>query len=294
VAGTKLRRLLALGLLGGLSTATLCAQAAAPVWVIRGPHAIVYLAGSVHLLPAQSSTLPAAFDHAYSDSKKLVMEMDMGKIDALAVVGWMTEHGTLPEGTTLRSLVGDARYQRVSAAAGELNAPVDLLNGQAPWVVGLELADLQYMHEGFDPQQGVEEQLVRRAQADAKATDGLETIDEELSGLEGLSREDQLRLLDQTLDDLKEPQQEMQEILTAWRHGDAAQLAALLSREYRAFPALYRPLVTVRNQRWVPKIEQLLNGNENCLVVVGALHLVGDGGLLELLRRDGFTASQLN
>jgi uncharacterized protein len=294
VAGTKLRRLLALSLLGSLSAAALSAQAASPVWVLRGPHATIYLAGSVHLLPAQSSTLPAAFDRAYADSKKLVMELDMGKIDPMAVAGWMSEHGTLPEGTTLRSLVGDARYQRLSTAAGELNAPVDLLNGQAPWVVGLELADLEYMHEGFDPQQGVEEQLVRRAQADAKATDGLETIDEELSGLEGLSHEDQLRLLDQTLDDLKEPQQQMQEILSAWRHGDAAQLAALLGREYRAFPALYRPLVTERNKRWLPKIEQLLNGNENTMVVVGALHLVGDGGLLELLRRAGFTATQLN
>jgi uncharacterized protein len=294
VAGTKLWRLIALGLLGGLSTATLGAQAASPVWVIHGPHAIVYLAGSVHLLPAQNSSLPGAFDRAYTDSKKLVMELDMGKIDAMAVAGWMSEHGTLPEGTTLRSIVGDARYQRVSAAAGELNAPIDLLNGQAPWVVGLELADLEYMHEGFDPQQGVEEQLVRRAQTDAKATDGLETIDEELSGLAGLSHDDQLRLLDQTLDDLKESQQEMQEILTAWRHGDAAQLSALLGREYRAFPALYRPLVTERNKRWVPKIEQLLNGSENTMVVVGALHLVGDGGLLELLRRDGFTATQLN
>jgi uncharacterized protein len=294
VARTKLRRLLALGLLGSLSIGALPAQSAAPVWVIRGAHCTIYLAGSVHLLPAQNSTLPAAFDRAYGDSTRLVMELDMAKVDPVAVAGWMSDHGTLPEGTTLRSLAGDARYERVSAAASELGAPLELLNGQAPWVVGLELADLEYVHEGFDPQQGVEEQLVRRAQGDGKQTAGLETIDEELGGLEALGRDDQLRLLDQTLDDLKEPQQELQEILSAWRHGDAAQMAALLSREYRAFPALYRPLVSARNQRWVPKIEQLLNGRENCMVVVGALHLVGDGGLLELLRRDGFTATQLN
>jgi uncharacterized protein YbaP (TraB family) len=160
--------------------------------------------------------------------------------------------------------------------------------------VALELADLEYMHEGFDPQQGVEEQLVRRAHDDGKQTDGLETIDEELGGLESLGHEDQLRLLDQTLEDLKDPQQEMQEILSAWRAGNAAQLAKLLSREYQAFPALYRPLVTARNQHWVPRIEQLINGHDNCMVVVGALHLVGAGGLLELLRKDGFTARQLN
>ena len=71
-------------------------------------------------------------------------------------------------------------------------------------------------------------------------------------------------------------------------------LAALLSDEYKSFPTLYRSLVTERNRRWVPQIEKLLKDKENYFVVVGALHLVGDGGLLELMKRDGFKAEQLN
>jgi uncharacterized protein len=49
-----------------------------------------------------------------------------------------------------------------------------------------------------------------------------------------------------------------------------------------------------RNRHWLPQIELLLRGDENCLVVVGALHLVGKGGLLETLRRDGHAAQQLD
>ena len=101
-------------------------------------------------------------------------------------------------------------------------------------------------------------------------------------------------MLDQTLSELKDAPGELQQVLVAWRHGDAPRLAALLSREYRAFPALYRPLVTARNQLWLPQIERLLSGPQNCLVVVGSLHLVGEGGLLELLRKDGFTPVQMN
>jgi uncharacterized protein len=294
VGRTALRCCLALSLLGSLNAPALTAQAASPVWAIRGAHSTVYLAGSVHLLPAQDATLPAAFDRAYADSAKLVMELDLGKLDPLAAAGWMLEHGALPAGTTLRAVIGEERYLRVSAAAGDLGLPAQVLDTQAPWVVGIELADLEYLHLGFDPQQGVEQQLVRRAQADGKPTAGLETIDEELGGLERLPQQDQLRLLDQTLSDLKESPAELQEILSAWRRGDAGKLAALLSREYRTFPALYRPLVTVRNERWLPQIEQLLRGPDNCLVIVGSLHLVGEGGLLELLRRDGFAPTQLN
>lgn len=288
-----LRRFLALCLLGGLSVA-LAAHAASPVWVIRGAHSAVYLAGSVHLLPSQESTLPPAFNHAYADSARLVMELDLGTLDPLAAAEWLTEHGALPPGSSLRTVLGEQRYSRVNAAAVDLGLPAEVLERQAPWVVAIELADLEYVHLGFDPQQGVEEQLVHRAQADGKPTAGLETLDAELAGLAALPREDQLRLIDQTLDELKESPEEMREVLTAWRQGDAAKLAALLSHEYRSFPALYRPLVTVRNQNWLPQIEQLLKGNGNTLVVVGTLHLVGDGGLLELLRKDGYTAVQLN
>ena len=99
---------------------------------------------------------------------------------------------------------------------------------------------------------------MRRAQADGKATAGLETLPEELGGLIALSREDQVRMLDETLDELKDIKSEMADIVTAWRGGDAARLATLLSSEYKAFPALYRPLVLERNERWLPQIEQLL------------------------------------
>jgi hypothetical protein len=284
-----LQRLLALCLLGSLS-----AHAASPVWAIRGAHNTVYLAGSIHLLPAQEAVLPPAFDKAYADSGRLVMELDLGTLDPLQAAAWMSEHGSLPDGTTLRGILGEHRYARVSAAATELGLPVEMLDGQAPWAVGVELADLEYVHLGFDPQQGVEEQLVHRAQADGKPTAGLETLSEELGSLEALSREDQVRLLDQTVDDLKQSQSEVHEVLRAWRHGDAATLAKLLKREYQSFPALYRPLVTDRNQHWLPQIERLLRADGNALVVVGALHLVGDGGLLELLRKDGFAAQQMN
>jgi uncharacterized protein len=294
VGRTALRWLLTLGLLGSLIAPTAAARAASPVWAIRGAHNTVYLGGSIHLLPAQEAALPAAFDHAYADSAKLVMELDLGKVDPAAAAVWMAEHGTLPAGTSLRAVLGEPRYARVSAAAVDLGLSAQMLDGQAPWVIAIELAELEYVHLGYDAAQGVEEQLLHRAQADRKPTAGLETLDEELGGLEALSRAQQLRMLDQTISELQESPAELQEVLGAWRRGDSAKLAALLSREYRSFPALYQQLVTERNARWLPQIEQLLKGDENSLIVVGSLHLVGEGGLLELLRKDGFTATQLN
>ncbi|HEV2227757.1 MAG TPA: TraB/GumN family protein [Steroidobacteraceae bacterium] len=289
MAGSACRWLLALGLLGCLS-----AEAAAPVWAIRGAHNTVYLAGSIHLLPEADAALPPAFARAYADSACLVMEIDLGKLDPAGALDTLMQHGGLPEATSLREIAGAPRYARASTAAAALGLPAVSLDHEAPWMVALQLTELEYARLGFDPEQGVEQQLLRRALADHKTTDGLESLADEMGVFEALTPAAQLRFLDMVLDDLDDTGEETRAVLGAWRRGDAARLATLLAAEYRSFPALYDALVMDRNRHWLPHIEQLLKGDENCLVVVGALHLVGEGGLLELLRRDGIVGQQLD
>ena len=280
--------LFAFGLLGSLSAA-----AASPVWAIRGAHNTVYLAGSIHLLPEADAALPPAFARAYGDSARLVMEIDLARLDPSEALGTLLEHGGLPEGTSLRDLLGAPRYARTSAAAAALELPTASMDHEAPWMVALQLTELEYAHLGFDPEQGVEQQLLRRALADHKTTAGLETLADEMAVFEALKPAAQLRFLDMVLDDLGDTDNETRAVLTAWRRGDAGRLAGLLASEYRTFPALYDALVTDRNRHWEPMIERLLQGDENSLVVVGALHLVGSGGLLELLRAHGYRDTQL-
>jgi len=288
--GRKARRwLLALGLLGSLT-----AHAGSPVWAIHGDHNTVYLAGSVHLLKADDSSLPSAFDHAYKGSKALVMELAIDKIDPTETASWMMENGMLAESTTLRATIGEDRYRRVTKEAERLGVPMEAADMLQPWALGLQLIEMQYMQLGFDPQQGVEQQLQLKAQADGKPISGLETMAEQLGVLQGMSYPDQARFLDMIVTEMHDVESETQSVVKAWRSGDSAKLAALLSDEYKTFPNLYRLLVSDRNKRWVPQIEKLLHGNQDYFVVVGALHLVGDGGLLELMRHDGYKPEALN
>lgn len=285
----KSRWLLALGLLGSLT-----AHAASPVWAIRGDHNTVYLAGSVHLLKAADAGLPPAFDHAYAASRELVMELALDKLDPMEAASWMMEHGTLRDGATLRGLIGAERYQRVSRQAQQLGLPMEALDQLEPWVLALQLLELKYAQLGFDPQQGVEQQLEQRAQSDGKPILGLETIDEQLGVLQSMPYPDQARFLDMVVTEMQDVESETDSVINAWRRGDSARLGALLSDEYKSFPSLYRTLVTDRNRRWLPQIEKLLHENRDCFVIVGALHLVGDGGLLELMRRDGYKPQALD
>ena len=278
--------LIALCLLGSLT-----ARAQSPVWALHGARNTVYLAESVHLLKPGDSALPGAFTRAYDDSTQLVMEMDLAKLDTSSVAEWMMEHGRYPEGQSMQQALGPERFARVVAQASTLGLPLEQLSILRPWVVALTLSDLMYLKLGYDPESGVEEQLVARAHRDGRATAGLETIDEELGQLEHMSPEDQARFLELTLQDLKDTGDETDQMLSAWRSGDSSALAAQLSDAYQQFPELYRVLVSERNQRWLPQIKRYLAADHNVLIVVGALHVVGKGGLLELLRGAGIVCT---
>jgi hypothetical protein len=278
--------LFAVGLLGSLT-----AHAQSPVWAVHGAHNTVYLAESVHLLKPGASSLPDAFNRAYQDSRELVMEMDLAKLDTGEVTAWMLEHGRYPDGESLMEALGPERYARVIAEATALGLPLEQLAMLRPWVAALTLTDLMYLKLGYDPESGVEEQLIARARTDGRATAGLETLQQELGQLEHLSAEDQARFLELTLQDLKDTDHDTDQMLGAWRAGNNVELAAELSDAYTQFPELYRALVSERNQRWLPQIRALLNADHNVLIVVGALHVVGKGGLLDLLRSAGFQAT---
>lgn len=280
--------LLALCILGSLT-----ARAQSPVWALHGTHNTVYLAESVHLLKPGDSALPGAFTRAYDDSSQLVMEMDLGKLDTSSVAGWMMQHGRYPEGQSMQQALGPDRFARVVAQATALGLPLEQLSVLRPWVAALTLTDLMYLKLGYDPESGVEEQLVARAQKDGRTTAGLESLDEELGQLEHMSDEDQARFLELTLQDLKDTGEETDQMLSAWRSGDSGALAGQLSDAYQQFPELYRVLVSERNRRWLPQIRNYLAADHNVLVVVGALHVVGRGGLLELLRGAGIVCTPL-
>jgi uncharacterized protein YbaP (TraB family) len=269
------------------STLASTAEASGLVYAVKGERNTVYLAGSVHMLKQAESQLPPAFERAYTESEALVMEIDLDDLDPAVAVAWMMENGINADGATLRETIGEPLHAKVASAAGELGVPIEGLQQFEPWVITLTLVERAYVKAGFDSESGVEKQLARRAGADKKPITGLETLEQQLGALDTLSAKEQRSFLEQTVAELGNLEEETRDLFAAWRTGDAKRLATLLTDEFREYPVLYRALVTQRNALWMPQIEKLLREKDDYLVVVGALHLVGDDGLLELARARG-------
>jgi uncharacterized protein len=262
------------------------------LWQVKGKHNTVYLLGSVHMLKAADSALPAEAMQAYAASKILVMELDLNGGGADSLLDSSGELETLPEGKTLAEAAGPQLYAKLIARTQPLGLGPEVLEHFQPWFAALMLQQLELAQSGFDSAAGVDEQFALLAQGDQKPIIGLETIDEQLGFFAHLSLEQQREFLRSTLEDSASVQSETDAVVRAWQHGDTAKLEQLLREATNESPELYRLLTTERNRRWLPKITQLLSADENYLVIVGALHLIGHDGVIDLLQRQGYTPVQ--
>ncbi len=147
---------------------------------------------------------------------------------------------------------------------------------------------------GFNPMYGVEMTMTTRAARDGKPIEGLETVDEQLSFLDGLPLDVQNEMLLQALRESASLREQIDELIVAWRHGDIATLNSGLLESIAEESELHDVLIVNRNRRWVDAILEWLDDEEDYLVVVGALHLVGEDGVPNLLEQRGIGIQQLS
>jgi uncharacterized protein YbaP (TraB family) len=263
------------------------------VWALRGERNTIYLAGSVHALPANDAALPSTIEKAYADAEALVMEIDLDDMDPAEAARFLMERGVLPADQSLRSLLSAEHYSTVVKLTTSLGFPAAGLERLEPWAVALLITQLAMTRSGFDAQLGVDQQLAQRAQRDRKPITGLETLTQQLQVFDGQSYEEQVKFLQLSSVESQAVAQELGQLIDAWRAGDLDALARELSEAFADTPNLYDALLKERNAAWVPHILQLQASTDDYLVVVGALHLAGDDSVIRMLEARGLKLERL-
>lgn len=263
------------------------------MWLAEGATNRVYILGSVHLLRREDHPLPAIMEAAYADAESLIMELDMDDLDPAALQAATNRLGVIQDERTLRDFLGAARYEEAVAAAAEMDIPFDMLDKTEPWYAAITVEQLALMRIGFNPLYGIELHMTMKATQDGKEVTGLETIEEQLAMLDGLSIEAQNDLLLQTLAEGGNIEAFMDDMIRAWRVGDVDYLETNMLDDMAEYPELFDVIVESRNRRWVGSIEALLDDEDDYLIVVGALHLVGAVGVPALLEQRGVRIGQL-
>lgn len=249
------------------------------LWRVAGETNSVYLLGSIHLLREQDHPLPTVIDEVYSDADVVVMEIDMDDLDPLSAQAAFNRAGVLTDGTTLQDLMGEDAFAAAREAAAAIDIPLELLASSEPWLAAITVEMMLLYRIGFNPALGVEVIMTQKAATDGKPIEGLETIEEQLAFLDGLPIEAQREMLLQVLIEGAAMSESIGDLIDAWHHGDTESLEEALLTSTTGLDELNEVLVSSRNRRWAETISTWLDDERDYLVVVGALHLVGEQGV---------------
>jgi uncharacterized protein YbaP (TraB family) len=262
------------------------------LWRVQSDKANIYILGSVHFLKKENYPLNKTIEKAFESAQKLVLEVDLKSEDAGTVQRVTLEKGINRE-RTLQQSISSETYGLAEKRAQELGIDIRALNLLKPWVVALTMTALQLQKLGFDPNYGVDRYLAGRATESGKTVVGLETASFQIGLIDQLPEPDQESMLRQSLKEMDLLERGLDQIVRAWSTGDVAALEALLLGGMREYPAVYQTVVVDRNQRWLPQIEKMIERGESVLIAVGAAHLIGKDGVIELLKARGYTLEQM-
>ncbi|TVQ46476.1 MAG: TraB/GumN family protein [Gammaproteobacteria bacterium] len=262
-------------------------------WALERDDSRIVLLGSIHLLPPGMAELPTRVRELYEHADTLIMELAMDQLDPVAFQREVNRLGSQPEGGSLAASLGEARWQEAQALAREIDLDLMLLGNVKPWLAALTITQLRLVQLGFAAEFGLEVQLTGLAVRDGKPIEGLETAEAQLGVFAGLSNDEQIDMLMQSLGDAVTLRDDVDTIVSAWRSGDVARMDDELLAPVRESPGLYEAVVVQRNRDWIAPIEALLERPGTHLVVVGALHLVGEDSVVAMLEARGHALQRL-
>jgi uncharacterized protein YbaP (TraB family) len=271
------------------------------VWRVTNAKAPFYLVGSIHALSKKDYPLPAPYEIALRNSRRFLFEFDPNrhvefekKFEAAA---------KYPRGQDIRSkihpdllawlrqniLTVEAEYRE---GRREQVRAFDSQFGYKPWWIAQHLVGpATYSKSSLS--HGLDNYFVDRATKERKEIAGLESVDEHVAVMGGLSDRDSEFILRDALDEPWNAEKEFSRMYKAWRKGDTDALWAGDSRLRTKAPWIAARFVDNRNTKWVPRIEAELKSGKPTAIVAGALHFSGPNSVIKLLEKRGYKIEQL-
>ncbi len=263
------------------------------MWKVRSKTATVYLLGSIHYLKKDAYPLNIAIEDAFSRSNVLAVEANVNDPDKLYFSKFI-EGAFYPGEDTLDMHISARTYELVKNEFGKYGLPVEILAKEKPWFLALTLTALQLLRSGYEPQYGIDMHFLSKA--GRKKITELESLEQQVDLLSNFSDSEQEAFLTYTIKELDTLGGESDRLLHLWKSGDADGLESMLSKsagQEQGMSSVYEKLIYARNRSMTAKVEELLRSGDICFVIVGAGHLVGKKGIVELLKAKGYAVEQM-
>ncbi|MFQ5597098.1 MAG: TraB/GumN family protein [Nitrospiria bacterium] len=266
------------------------------VWEVESDHSKVTLLGSIHVAKPSLYPLPRHIEKAFEASDTLVVEADIAQNDAEAKDqgASIIRAGLYPAHHSLTNQLSPTTYGALKSSFESLGMDIHSFHRFKPWVSAFVLTGAQSKKLGFEPEFGIDFHFLKKARGRKKIRE-LEGLTTQVRHLNAFSSREQEAFLLYTLASMALLETQIEELFSAWSRGDARFIdqmtkASFFSRS--ALSGVAEKLITRRNALMTAKIETYLREGGNYFVVVGAGHLVGTEGIVQLLQAKGYRVKQ--
>lgn len=258
------------------------------MWVVSDPDTTIYLFGTIHLLPRDSSWQTAEFNSAVQQSGTLVLETLVDTDNPQQLAAQMASLGFASGLPPIDQRVDPANRVALEQAIAKTGIPRPLFDRMETWAAAFTLLGVQFQTLGVQGEHGVEAVLRQTFASAGKPVDQLETNREQLSFFDALPEHAQRQLLAGAIEQPQQMRAKFDEMLQAWLTGDVEAIAATFNRDLQSSPELKTALLTRRNSNWSQWIARRLATPGTVMVAVGAGHLAGDVSVQRYLESRGY------
>lgn len=255
------------------------------VWTAEKGNKKIILAGSVHLIHPSQLPLPKEYLKAFDVSKRIVFEIDLAEMNDFSSAAKMMQQFQL-QGTTLNKTLRPDVWEKLQKVMQQHQVPNTLLMFDAAFM-SFSLPIVIWQQQGY--QDGIDKILYDKAKQTGKEVIGLETFDQQLAALASLQQIDPNVLIEGTLKGLTDPRLFIDTLINQVYKGESAKIAEQMELyKVKSMQVFYQNVLVNRNKAWIAKIDHYATDGTPTMVVVGALHLVGDNSVLKLLEKQGY------
>ncbi|MDE6669804.1 MAG: TraB/GumN family protein [Muribaculaceae bacterium] len=254
-----------------------------------------YILGTHHLAPLSNVDSIAGLQEAFKSVEQVVGEIDM-TIDQMTLGLKMQSYMIVPSDSTLSSILDPETYSRINEEFRKW-APMEgmdlsMLDGFKPQVITAMVAVgmVQRGMPDFNPQEQLDSYFQLQGRELGHKIIPLETPEQQAELIYASTPiADQAKVLVEMLDDPEKQMDSVRRLNEAYMAHDINTLLEL-TREEDTNPEFMERLLNERNADWLQVLPSIM-AEAPTFIVVGALHLPGEHGVLEGLRQAGYTVT---